>query len=166
MTEHADQSLSFRIAGRDYALPLLQAREIVILPPLTRVPTTPPHILGVFNLVGRVVPVLDVAVKLGLGATAYDDRSCVVVADVLLEGETTVVGILVEQIGVVVDHGDVERLDLEALVSSRAADGVRPLTATCTHDPLAPPTRPRSHCRSPKGSDPSCPDLLGVVENR
>src|SRR6266511_2212656 len=34
------------------------------------------------------------------------------------------------------------------------AKGVRPLTATCTHDPLAPPMRPRSHCRSPKGSDP------------
>ena len=112
MTEHADQSLSFRIAGRDYALPLVQMREIVLLPPLTLVPTTPPYILGVFNLFGRVVPVLDAAIKLGLGATAHGDRSCVVVADVLLEGETTVVGILVEQIGGVVDHGDVERLDL------------------------------------------------------
>src|SRR5439155_26450379 len=104
MTEHADQSLSFRIAGRDYALPLLQAREIVILPPLTRVPTTPPHILGVFNLVGRVVPVLDVAIRLGLGGTPFSETSCVVVADVPTEGETTVVGILVEQIGGVVDH--------------------------------------------------------------
>ena len=109
---HAAQSLSFRIAGRDYALPLLQTRAILNLPQLSQMPATPPFILGVFNLVGRVVPVLDAAVKLGLGATAHGDRSCVVVADVLLEGEITVVGILVEQIGGVVDHGDVERLDL------------------------------------------------------
>ena len=124
MTGHAEQSLSFRIAGRDYALPLLQAREIVLLPPLTHVPTTTPYILGVFNLVGRVVPVLDVAIKLGLGSTAHGDRCCVVVTDVPLAGETAVIGILVEGIGSVVDDGDVERLDLEAVVSSRAATTV------------------------------------------
>lgn len=119
MTGHAEQSLSFRIAGRDYALPLLQAREIVLLPPLTHVPTTPPYILGVFNLVGRIVPVLDVAIKLGLGATAYGDHSCVVVADVPLAGETAVVGILVEGIGSVVDDGEVERLDLQRVMENR-----------------------------------------------
>lgn len=114
---HAAQSLSFRIAGRDYALPLLQTRAIMILPPLSHVPATPPFILGVFNLVGRVVPVLDIAVKLGLAATAHDERSSVVVADVELGGETAVVGILVEGIGGVVNNGEIERLDLERIVS-------------------------------------------------
>jgi purine-binding chemotaxis protein CheW len=114
---HDDQSLSFRIAGRAYALPLLQTREIVALPPLSHVPATPSYILGVFNLVGRVVPVLDLAVKLGLGSVAYGDRTCVVVADVPMGGETAVVGILVDAIGGVVDDGEVERLDLEAVVS-------------------------------------------------
>jgi purine-binding chemotaxis protein CheW len=118
MTAHAEQSLSFRIAGRDYALPLVQMREIMILPPLTHVPTTPPYILGVFNLVGRVVPVLDVAIKLGLGATTHDDHSCVVVADVPLAGETAVLGILVEEIGGVVDHGEVEWLDLQNVMEN------------------------------------------------
>jgi purine-binding chemotaxis protein CheW len=119
MIGHADQSLSFRIAGRDYALPLLQAREIVLLPRLTHVPTPPPYILGVFNLVGRVVPVFDVAVKLGLGVTAHGDHNCVVVADVPLAGETAVVGILVEEIGGVVDDGDVERLDLQRVMENQ-----------------------------------------------
>jgi len=114
---HADQSLSFRIAGREYALPLLQTRKIVPLPPLSHVPATPPYILGVFNLVGRVVPVLDLAVKLGLGAAEYDDLSCVVVADVPMAEETAVVGILVDRIGRVVDDGEIEPLDLEAVVS-------------------------------------------------
>jgi purine-binding chemotaxis protein CheW len=119
MNEHAEQALSFRIAGRDYALPLLQTHEIVLLPPLTHVPTAPPHILGVFNLVGRVVPLLDVAMKLGLGRTERNERNRVVVADVVLGGENAVVGILVEELGGVADDGDVELLDLEAVMENR-----------------------------------------------
>ena len=119
MTAHADQSLSFRIAGRDFALPLRQTRQIMPLPPLTHVPATPPYILGLFNLVGRIVPVLDVAMKLGLGAMDLHDTCVVLVADVPLAGETAVVGILVESVGDVVEGGDVERLDLNAIMESR-----------------------------------------------
>jgi len=111
--------LSFRIAGRTFALPLLQTREIVALPPLTQVPATPPHILGVFNLVGRVVPVLDAGIKLGLGETAYGEQSCVVVIDAPLGDEHAVVGILVEELGGVIDDGGVEHLDLHALMEAR-----------------------------------------------
>ena len=72
-----------------------------------------------FNLVGRVVPVLDAALKLGLGRTERGEQNCVVVADVALGGENAVVGILVEALGGVVDDGDVERLDLDAVMETR-----------------------------------------------
>ncbi len=119
MTDHADRSLSFRIAARDYALPLRQIREITHLPRLTHVPTAPPYLLGVFNLVGRIVPVLDVAMKLGLGEMAVGDRTCVVVAELQLAGETAVVGILVDAAGDVVDNNAVERLELDGLMENR-----------------------------------------------
>ena len=119
MTEHAGRSLSFRIAGRDFALPLLRTLRIMPLPPLTRVPGTPPHILGAFNLVGRVVPVVDVAAKLGFGATFFGDRNCVVVADVPLGDESAALGILVEAVGDVVDDGAVEPLDLLRVVEEQ-----------------------------------------------
>ena len=115
---HAE-ALRFRVAGRDFDLPLLRAREIVALPPLTPVPTTPPHVLGAFNLVGRVVPVIDVARKLGIGESALHAKSCVVVADVAIRGESAVVGILVDELGGVVDCGELETLDIDALMEER-----------------------------------------------
>lgn len=120
MTTHAEEALLFRIAGRDFALPLLRTREIVALPPLTPVPTTPPHILGAFNLVGRVVPVVDLARKLGLGQTGRHAKSYVVVADVVIGGENAVVGILVDELGGVVDGGELlEAIDLDAVMGER-----------------------------------------------
>ena len=113
------ESLSFRLGGRDFALPLARTREILPLPPLTPVPAAPSYIVGVFNLVGRVVPVLNLAAKLGLGATSFDDTACVVVADVTLDGEDCVVGILTETIGGVLDDDAVERLDLDAVMEKR-----------------------------------------------
>jgi purine-binding chemotaxis protein CheW len=117
--DHDERSLSFRIAGREYALPLRQIREILDLPKLTHVPSAPPYLLGVFNLVGRVVPVLDVAMKFGLGEMAVGDRSCVVVTDLPLAGETAVVGILIDALGEVIDEDAVERLELDGPMEKR-----------------------------------------------
>lgn len=119
VTAHTDRSLSFRIAGRHYALPLRQMREIRPLPPLAHVPKAPPYLLGVFNLIGRVVPVLDVAMKLGIGEIGIDDSICVVVADVPFAGDTAVVGFLVDAVGDVVDNDAVERLDLDGLLEKQ-----------------------------------------------
>ena len=119
MTAHAERSLSFRIAGRHFALPLRQMVEIQPLPPLTHVPKAPPYIVGVFNLVGRIVPVIDVAMKLDLGEMSIDDTNCIIVADVPLAGESAVAGILVDAVGDVVDNDAFERLDLDALLEER-----------------------------------------------
>lgn len=116
MNEH---SLTLRLGGRMFALPLLRTRQILPFPTVTRVPATPSYIVGVFNLVGRVVPLLDLAAKLGLGTTSFDDASYVVVADVTLDGEDSVVGILTETVGEVLDDDAAERLDLDAVMEGR-----------------------------------------------
>ena len=60
------QYLGFHVAEEEYAIGILRVREILEYDTVTRVPTTPPSIRGVINLRGRVVPVVDLAVKLGL----------------------------------------------------------------------------------------------------
>ena len=60
------QYLGFHIGGEEYAIGILRVREILEYDTVTRVPTTPPSIRGVINLRGSVVPVVDLAVKLGL----------------------------------------------------------------------------------------------------
>ncbi|HEU0016360.1 MAG TPA: chemotaxis protein CheW [Longimicrobium sp.] len=106
----AGQYLTFQLAGEEYAVELLQAREILRYEQVTRVPTAPPSIRGVLNLRGRVVPVVDLAVKLGLPDTPVTGRTCIVIVDVALEGERTVMGVIAEAVSQVVDldAGDIE----------------------------------------------------------
>src|SRR4029079_15624616 len=87
------QYLGFHIAGEEYAIGILRVREILEYDTVTRVPTTPASIRGVINLRGSVVPVVDLAVKLGLAESVVTKRSCVVVVEIVLEGERTVMGL-------------------------------------------------------------------------
>ena len=97
------QYLSFFLAGEEYATGILQVREIIEYDSLTRVPMTPSWIRGVLNLRGRVVPVVDMALKFGLEATEISKHTCVVIVEVDIEGEATVMGVLVDAVSQVLD---------------------------------------------------------------
>ena len=97
------QYLGFFVAEEEYAIGILRVREILEFDTVTRVPTTPPSIRGVINLRGRVVPVVDLAVKLGLPESPITKRTCVVVVEVDLEGERTVMGVLADAVSQVLD---------------------------------------------------------------
>src|SRR5207244_13027960 len=83
------QYLGFHIAGEEYAIGILRVREILEYDTVTRVPTTPRSIRGVINLRGSVVPVVDLAVKLGLAESVVTKRRCVVVVEMGLGGGRT-----------------------------------------------------------------------------
>jgi purine-binding chemotaxis protein CheW len=104
------QYLSFQVAGESYAVGVLQAREIIEYPVVTRVPHAPPAVRGVINLRGSVVPVVDLAVKFGLPASDVGRRSCVVIVECTLDGEATVMGVMVDAVDQVLDlaAGDIE----------------------------------------------------------
>jgi purine-binding chemotaxis protein CheW len=97
------QYLGFLVAGEEYAIGILRVREILEFDTVTRVPATPPSIRGVINLRGRVVPVVDLAVKLGLPESPITKRTCVVVVEVDLDGQRTVMGVLADSVSQVLD---------------------------------------------------------------
>src|SRR6185295_15649748 len=101
----SDQSqyLGFFVGEEEYAIGILRVREILEYDTITKVPTTPPSIRGVINLRGRVVPVVDLAVKLGLPESQVTKRTCIVVVEVDLEGERTVMGVLADSVSQVID---------------------------------------------------------------
>jgi purine-binding chemotaxis protein CheW len=74
--------LSFMLAGEVYAVPVMAVREIVRLCPITPVANMPPHVRGVINLRGRVIPLVDLRVRFGLPAAPDHDRTCIVVGQV------------------------------------------------------------------------------------
>jgi len=78
---HAQQYLTFALGGDSYAAGISAIREILEVPSLTRVPLVPAFVRGVINLRGSVVPVIDLAVRLGLQSTAIDRRTCVAVVE-------------------------------------------------------------------------------------
>jgi len=103
------QYLSFILAGEEYALGILQVKEIIEYDTVTRIPGAPVWVRGVFNLRGSVVPVVDLPVKLGMPPATLTRWSCIVVVEVKLGGERLVLGLLADSIGQVMDlaPGDV-----------------------------------------------------------
>jgi purine-binding chemotaxis protein CheW len=74
--------LSFALAGEIYAVPVMAVREIIRLCPITPVANMPPHVRGVINLRGRVIPLVDLRVRFGLPAAPDHERTCIVVGQV------------------------------------------------------------------------------------
>jgi purine-binding chemotaxis protein CheW len=97
------QYLTFCLADEQYAVSVLSVREIIEFDTITRVPSTPNWIRGVINLRGGVVPVVDLAVKLGLAERPVTKRTCIVIVEVALNGERALMGLLADAVSQVVD---------------------------------------------------------------
>ena len=102
------QYLTFSLLGEEYAVRLLKVREILEYDTVTRVPKSPAWVRGAINLRGRVVPVVDLAVRFGEPPQQISRRTCIVILDVDVEGTTTVVGVLVDSVSQVMDLRDDE----------------------------------------------------------
>ena len=104
-TENIEQTqyLTFHLAGEEYAVGILKVKEIIEYGTLTIVPQTPPSIRGVINLRGNVVPVVDLAIKFGIPQSAITTRTCIVIVEVDLDGEQTVMGVVADSVSQVID---------------------------------------------------------------
>lgn len=101
-TEHS-QYLAFHVAGERYAVGISKVWEIITFRPPTRVPMTPAYVMGVINLRGSVVPLVDLAMKFGLPETAISKRTCIIIVDLELGSEVTVMGIVVDAVSAVIE---------------------------------------------------------------
>jgi purine-binding chemotaxis protein CheW len=95
--------LTFDLAEEEYGLEILRVREIIGMMEITPVPRTPDYVRGVINLRGKVIPVIDLRLKFGLPYKEPDDRTCVIVVEVMSEGTTVQMGIVVDRVNEVVD---------------------------------------------------------------
>jgi purine-binding chemotaxis protein CheW len=97
------QYVSFFLAGEEYAVSILRAREIVEYATLTRVPMAPAGVRGVLNLRGRVIPVIDLACRLGVGSTEPTRSTCILMVEISFHGEQTLMGVMIDAVSEVVD---------------------------------------------------------------
>ncbi|MGX9356530.1 chemotaxis protein CheW [Roseobacteraceae bacterium S113] len=75
-----DEVVAFSVAGQDFCCPIMSVREIRGWSDTTTLPCSPAFIRGVINLRGAVVPVIDLAERLGLGQTLVDERKVIIIA--------------------------------------------------------------------------------------
>ncbi len=97
------QFLTFRVGQEEYGLPLLRVREIVPFTQVTRVPDTPAVLRGVMNLRGQVLPIVDLSMKFDQVPATPGKRTCVVITEVLGEGEPLTLGVLVDSVNQVLE---------------------------------------------------------------
>ncbi|HHI02249.1 MAG TPA: chemotaxis protein CheW [candidate division Zixibacteria bacterium] len=112
--ERAGKYLTFRLAAEEYGLEILKVREIIGLMNVTQVPRTPEYIRGVINLRGKVIPVMDLRNKFGMGVTEDTEETCIIVVDVNLEGESVLMGTVVDAVSEVLDIKEDEIEDAPA----------------------------------------------------
>lgn len=92
-----DEFLSFRLASEEYAIDILQVREIRACEPVTRLANAPTSIKGVINLRGEIVPIVDLRVKFG-----YPDMIDATTVMIIVNLEDKLTGIVVDAVSDVV----------------------------------------------------------------
>ncbi len=77
----ARQLVSFRLGDEEYAVDILRVQEIIRPTRITPVPNSPEFVEGVLNLRGKVIPVINLRLRLGLPDSASSKQSRIVVTD-------------------------------------------------------------------------------------
>ncbi|HGY91288.1 MAG TPA: purine-binding chemotaxis protein CheW [Planctomycetes bacterium] len=99
----AGKYLTFRLGCEEYGLPILAVREIITMLDITPVPGSQRHVRGVINLRGKIIPVSDLRVELGMQAATESSDTCIIVVDLIREDSVAEIGILVDAVSEVLD---------------------------------------------------------------
>jgi purine-binding chemotaxis protein CheW len=116
--------LSFRIADQEYSVDIMSVREIRSWTRATSLPHAPDYVRGVINLRGSVLPVVDLALRLGIHSGEPHERSVIIVVD--MEGRT--VGLRVDAVSDILSIPSGELQTPPELLSDQSEGFIRALT--------------------------------------
>ena len=95
----SEKFLTFFMAAEEYGIEILKVREIFGMMDITQVPRTSAHILGVLNLRGKVIPVMDLRLKCGMESVERTEETCIIV----VQAQGTEMGVVVDRVSEVLD---------------------------------------------------------------
>jgi len=102
----AGKYLTFFLGRESYGLPVIKVREIIRFLVPTHVPQMPDYVVGVINLRGKIIPVVNLRLKFGLAANEASERTCTVVVQTESATNTTsLIGLVVDGVEEVVQVG-------------------------------------------------------------
>ncbi len=94
-----DKYLTFVVENEGYGIEIEYVTEIIGLQSITEVPELPDFILGIINLRGQIIPVMDVRKRFKKASADYDDRTCIIVIEV----EEVAIGLIVDTVSEVLN---------------------------------------------------------------
>ncbi len=92
------QYLTFMLAGEEYGIDILRVQEIKGLESTTEIPNTPEFVLGVINLRGNVIPVINLRLRFGMELLEYSSLTVVIVVRVIQEELERIIGFVVDTV--------------------------------------------------------------------
>ena len=102
-TDTALQYLTFSLGDEVFAMDIRTVREIIQHAAMTVVPLMPDFVRGVINLRGAVVPVIDLQSRFGRARTLVGKKTCIIIFDARVDGETLELGLMVDSVSEVID---------------------------------------------------------------
>jgi purine-binding chemotaxis protein CheW len=110
LDSRAGKYLTFHLGKEEFGIQVKHVREIMGVQDITAVPGTPPHLKGVINLRGKIIPVVDLRLKFNFPAIPFTETTCIVVVQVAQEGDQAMIGLIVDGVSEVLTlaAGDVE----------------------------------------------------------
>ncbi|MCM2282606.1 MAG: chemotaxis protein CheW [Bdellovibrionaceae bacterium] len=116
-SNNTDRFLSFSLGEEEYAMPLLSVREVIDVPEITHVPFTPPHFLGIMNLRGQVISVIDLRHRLGI-----KPQNAAETAIIICDMAPLCIGVMVDSINSVLSPDPSQVSDKPQIQSTRNTD--------------------------------------------
>ena len=97
--KHDGKYLTFRLGNEQYGLGILNVKEIIGMMPVTALPKAPSFMLGVINLRGKVIPIIDLRRKFAMTTIEHTERTCIIVVEMdKPESRSQMVGVVVDSV--------------------------------------------------------------------
>lgn len=117
--------LSFKLENENFTIPVMKIMEILEVPKITKVPQSPNFLVGVINLRGAVLPVIDSRVKFGMTPIEYTINTCILVLSIEVNDEVIEVGALVDSVSEVFELNETKILPSPTIATKYRADYVK-----------------------------------------
>lgn len=122
--DEVNRWVTFRLENETYGIDVMQVREVLRAPEISPVPGAPPYVLGIINLRGNVVAIIDTRSRFSLPPVEVDDNSRILI----LEAGDHVVGFMVDSVREVVE---LRSSEIETAPDTGSGDSARFITGLC-----------------------------------
>lgn len=119
--------VTFRLENEKYGIDVMQVQEVLRVTEIAPVPGAPSYVLGIINLRGNVVTVIDTRSRFGLPSAEMDDSTRIVI----IEADEQVVGILVDSVAEVVD---LKSSEIETAPNVGTEESTKFIQGVASHD--------------------------------